>query len=553
MRGHSLGGLLRCIAGGVALIAVTPAYAAPTSAQELCMGERPTIVGTSGTDQLAGTPGRDVIVALNGDDTVEAHDGDDLICAGGGRDRVYAGAGDDRVDGGREKDRIRGGDGNDDLDGGLDRDLLVGGEGDDRLSGGHHDPLLDRAVYVGSASPISADLAAGRVTGAAIGTDELRDVEGLVGTSEADELLGDGLPNDLAGRGGDDRIDGRGGADTIYGGKRYPLLQTADGRDVVHGGGGDDRIAGGHDSDELFGDGGNDILMSLDLHAQRRDPWNETLEVAGKLHGGEGDDELVSGPGNDTLDGNDGLDLVSYAHADAAVAVDLGDQSALGEGVDALVSIEGAVGTFFADSLLGDDGPNVLDGYADGDTVRGFGGDDRLSGQSGAHGPSLVLDGGEGDDELALLGVSFGTCCPQPVGNGTLAGGPGDDVLRGYPQGFTLDGGEGVDTASYSSVVYFGTVIDLVRGEASVDYGARCTEQECPDDILVSIENAEGGRNDDILVGNDGPNVLMGLQNHDRIEGGGGDDTIDGGPGEDWADGGDGADTCANVEAAVSC
>ncbi len=548
MRGHGLGRSLRLFAGGMALVSATPAYAAQASAQELCMGERPTIVGTSGDDHLGGTPAPDVIVALDGNDTVEAHDGDDLICAGGGHDHVYAGAGHDRVDGGWDRDRIQGDEGNDDLEGGSDADLLVGGGGDDRLSGGLHDPCyIDRAVYLESASPISADLAAGRVTGAAIGTDELRYMEGVVGTSGADELLGDGLPNDFAGRGGDDTIDGRGGADTIFGGRRYPFLQTADGRDVVHGGGGDDRISGGHDSDELFGDDGDDILMSLDVWAQS-EPWHETVEVAGTLHGGEGDDELVSGPGNDTLHGGDGLDLVSYGHADAGVAVDLRAQIARGEGVDALVSIEGAVGTSSRDSLLGDEGPNVFHAYAGGDTVRGFGGDDRLSGLGETRALPLMLDGGEGDDELALRGVCLGGCRREAVGSGTLAGGPGDDVLRSFPQGFTLDGGEGADTAVYSTH-YHGMVIDLERGEAWLDDEWSC----CAHDTLVSIENAEGGRRDDILLGNDAPNVLVGLRNQDRIEGGAGDDIIDGGEGGDSADGGEGDDSCANVEVAVSC
>lgn len=559
MGARRLGRFLRSIAGGMALVAVTPAYAVPASAQELCMGERATIVGTSGDDHLAGTPGRDVIVALQGNDTVEAHDGDDLICAGGGHDRVYARGGDDRVHGAVGRDRIRGGDGDDDLDGGWEADLLVGGKGGDRLSGGRHDVhYIDRAVYVGSASPISADLAAGRVTGAAIGTDEVRYMEGVVGTSGADELLGDGRPNDFAGRGGDDTIDGRGGADTIFGGLRRPppWWEGADGLDVVHGGGGDDHISGGYDSDELFGGGGADVLMSLGDWWHHHEPWEEALTVirdgAGTLHGGQGDDELASGPGDDTLDGNDGLDLVSYAGVDGGVAVDLRADSARGEGVDALISIEGAVGTGYRDSLLGDNGANVFEGYGGGDTVRGFGGDDRLSASGETQALPLMLYGGGGDDELVLHGVCLGPpargCPPEAVGSGTLTGGPGDDVLRSFPQGFTLDGGEGADTAAYSTD-YYGMVIDLVRGEAWLNHERSC----CGHDTLVSIENAEGGREDDILLGNDAPNVLVGLQNQDLIEGGAGDDTIDGGEGVDSADGGEGDDSCANVETAVSC
>ena len=547
MRGHRLGRFLRFIAGGMALVGVTPAYAAPAapaSAQQLCMGERSTVVGTPGDDRLEGTPGRDVIVALDGDDTVQAQDEDDLICAGDGHDRVFAGLGDDRVRGGEGRDRIRGGDGNDDVDGGWEEDRLHGGEGDDRLSGGRYDPLLDHAVYATSASPISADLATGRVTGAATGTDELWYMEGVVGTPGADELFGDAMRNDLAGRGGDDTIDGRGGDDALYGGERGAWWQSGDdGRDVLHGRDGNDRISGGYGSDELFGDGGADVLMSLGLWGP-----NPALEGAGTLHGGKGDDELVSGRGNDTLDGEDGFDLVSYAHAGAGVAVDLRGQRAVGEGADALVSIEGAIGTGFVDSLLGDDGPNLLDGNWGGDTVRGFGEDDRLSGRNGFDALPLTLDGGEGDDELTLHGSG-----PYAVsGGGTLAGGPGDDVLRSRPLGYTLDGGEGSDAAAYPSR-YTGTVIDLVRGRAWFN-DEQCPGGEgCFEDILVSIENAEGGNADDVLLGNDAPNVLAGLGRQDRIEGGGGDDTIDGGPGVDSADGGEGADTCANVEAAVSC
>jgi Ca2+-binding RTX toxin-like protein len=65
-----------------------------------CFGQAPTIVGTSGRDDLNGTDGPDVIWAKAGTDTVHGKGGADLICGGRGRDALLGGNdGRDRMSG----------------------------------------------------------------------------------------------------------------------------------------------------------------------------------------------------------------------------------------------------------------------------------------------------------------------------------------------------------------------------------------------------------------------------------------------------------------------
>ena len=105
-----------------------PGVAAPPGAAgRACAGRRPTLLGTSGADDLRGTPSRDVIAAGAGDDRISGAGGEDVICAGAGHDRADGGSADDRVEGGSGDDSLRGAGG---------RDILVGGSGRDRCDAG---------------------------------------------------------------------------------------------------------------------------------------------------------------------------------------------------------------------------------------------------------------------------------------------------------------------------------------------------------------------------------------------------------------------------------
>jgi len=186
---------------------------------------------------------------------------------------------------------------------------------------------------------------------------------------------------------------------------------------VLDGGDGDDHLAGnmvdgGAGRDVISGTDGNDFLNGGDDEDE--------------IHAGAGDDGAAGGSDGtaDVIDGGTGVDSISYSGRSDPVEVNIADQTGgyPGEG-DQLSGFENAYGGLGADHLVGDEGPNLLDGGGDnsyephsgpGDVIVGAGGPDRLTG--GAN--SGELYGGEGDDEL-----NAGT------GGGVLDGGPGDDRL----------------------------------------------------------------------------------------------------------------------------
>ena len=105
-----------------------------------CRGMAATITGTSGADNLKGTPGADVIAGLGGDDKINGFGGNDVICGGAGDDKIHGEEGNDYLDGGSGDDSLRGGAGDDTLLGGAGADDVNGGGGNDVLSGGTGSP-----------------------------------------------------------------------------------------------------------------------------------------------------------------------------------------------------------------------------------------------------------------------------------------------------------------------------------------------------------------------------------------------------------------------------
>jgi RTX calcium-binding nonapeptide repeat (4 copies) len=171
-------------------------------------------------------------------------------------------------------------------------------------------------------------------------------------------------------------------------------------------------------------------------------------------------------------------------------------------------------------------------------------------------GVSLSLSGGDGDDTLTGTSLDGGagndTLTASGTEDTTLDGGPGADVLMGGPMNDLLvvsdidadggqhepapdrvDGGPGVNTATYRGRAR-GVVVDLAAGGGQGAAGEG--------DTLVNVQNIDGGRGDDRLRGDGGPNDLNGGAGNDRLSGRGGDDLLTGNTGRDALFGGTGDD-----------
>jgi subtilisin family serine protease len=154
-----------------------------------------------------------------------------------------------------------------------------------------------------------------------------------------------------------------------------------------------------------------------------------------------------------------------------------------------------------------------------------------------------LLDGGPGNDLLQIINTpSQETQGSQFIGgdgNDTLIGGGGDDRLDGGSGDDFINGGEGIDTVSYRSSDQ-GIVLNLTTGQVSGD-GAG--------DTNLSIEQHEGSRFDDQIIGDEGDNVFFGIEGNDLLQGLGGSDRLEGGIDADVIDGGEGEDTAAYTNA----
>ena len=164
--------------------------------------------------------------------------------------------------------------------------LLGGDKGDDIIAGGTvtisggvvtattEDGTSDTVDYSGALTSMTVDLetddagdlaSKGEAYSSNLndqGTDELYDIENVIGSEEDDTIHGSSENNILEGKSGSDTIWGEGGVDTIYGGNESDTLYGGSGADSIYGEAGADNIYGGADADILSGGTGNDTFYA---------------------------------------------------------------------------------------------------------------------------------------------------------------------------------------------------------------------------------------------------------------------------------------------------
>lgn len=391
------------------------------------------LLATPGNDERFGNVSNDTLFGLDGNDRLDGLRGDDWLDGGAGRDTLRGGLGSDRLDGRDGDDELIGDDGDDTLDGGVGSDTLRGGVGNDTYIFGKGSGL--DTIYSDSTS--SSEINVIRLgEGVSPGDVLLR----RFGTSLELEIVGTGDKLSVASYFHIDATEGS----AAYDGYGFDVKQIlfADGTTwdvptiqklVVHVTDDSDDLFGYVTADMMFGAGGDDTLVG-------EDGDDMLFGGTGKdsLDAGGGNDTLQGGVGNDTLNGGVGSDTYLFGRGhgtDRIREIDVRgndvvqfDEDVLASDVtvrrqemDLIVKIKGTA-----------DGFVVVD-FFQGDVGSGY----QIDGMRFSNGTTwdvetvkaLALRPG-GEDETLIGSVQNDTWTP----------GPGDD---------TIDGGAGLDTASY--------------------------------------------------------------------------------------------------------
>jgi Ca2+-binding RTX toxin-like protein len=500
-----------------ALIAAAAlATLAPSATAASGCAEGPQIVG----DTYVGTPCDDTIRAPRNVTTIFGEGGNDTLYGQRGNDTLYGGEGDDRLYGGVGDDELRGGSGDDFLSGGFGADNLDGEEGSDFVRG---DATIDAIADSGSSGNDTLSYATGVTPGFPnegplfdeyAGFPEHAEGRGVyIELEDPTAADGNGFANDgLAPSGGgvDEDLDGE-SFETVVGTPFADFIVGSKGPETIYGGGGPDVLIGGGGGDTIHGGPEGDSCQEATTTSECESsgkvvsPRNPSTPSAG-------DTWLTGTSGNDQL-------TASYSAGPPATVA---------------YTVNGS----FAGSFSLPQPPDSI-------LLAGLGGNDVLVASNFPPTTSVVLLGGEDDD--SLTGDETEDTLVDGAGNDSVEAGPGDDavpnnggadVLHAGPgedlfisnavcDGDLLDGGPDRDNANWAN---FGSPvsIDMQAGRAGLVGSSQAPS--CPDASLLTrleaIEDTEGTKLGDVMVGDDGPNQLLGRLGPDTYRAGAGNDVI---------------------------
>ncbi|MFM9842378.1 MAG: beta strand repeat-containing protein [Dongiaceae bacterium] len=504
------------------------------------------LIGNGGANTLTGGGGTDTLIGGGGNDVYNFEAGDVIIeYFGGGADLVISDAAVDlaglaienlqltgatavtgsgnefnnKITANSGTTSLFGQDGNDtlfgaagvnSLDGGAGADVMAGGDGSDTY---FVDSTGDKVSETGTTDSAFDQVksSVNYILGANVERLTLIGTGDLSGTGNA-------LANTINGNTGNNTIDGAAGNDNVFGDLGNDLLQGGAGDDTVDGFFGNDLLVGGASNDTLnlaedfdtliggagidtfnvrFADANRDVIADFDGN-----PGGDVLDLSILLSGyapGVSNPAdfiqtvVVGGSTQLNIDADGATGGIAYTLTAATllgVSTDLA--GLIANGVIALpggapASTAPTFGTAAGDSLAGAGTSNYTDGKAGNDSLSGGGGNDTLIGGAGAD----KMDGGAGDDTFGVdsaLDVVFD-------GGGTS----GDHILASIS----------IDLSKYTGIEHA-----TLSGKANLNL------------------TGDGGAN--LLIGNDGANILKGAAADDAL------DTLAGGAGNDkyYIDGG---------------
>lgn len=514
---------------------INPAYNSLNDMENLIGSDHNDFLGGDlGNNVINGGLGADKMTGGDGSDTYYVDNaGDEVIETGLGTDIVYSYLANYTLGNNVENGLILS-TGIANITGNSLNNVIYAGAGNNLLNGAGG---VDTVSYAYAASAISANLAitTAQTTGGS-GLDTLIAIENLIGSAYSDSLIGNSANNKLSGGAGNDVLNGGAGADNLVGGDGSDTYFVDNAGDVIS------------ETNADLSSGGNDLVNSyISKYILSANIENGRVTATGtaSLTGNTLHNILYAGVGNNVLDGSGGSDTASYQYSSAAVTVSLAiaaAQATGSSGSDTLISIENLSGSNYNDTLTGNAANNSLSGGLGNDTLNGGAGVDKMLGGDGSdnyyvdHTSDVVSEtntnastGGTDTVFSYLSNYNLGANIENgrilATGAANLLGNSLNNVLTAGNGNNVLNGGEGIDTASYA----FATSAVAANLSSS---SAQATGGSGPD-TLISIENLIGSNYNDALIGSSAGNILNGGSGNDRLTGGSGQDILVGGAGND--------------------
>ncbi|OED43796.1 hypothetical protein ACH42_09145 [Endozoicomonas sp. (ex Bugula neritina AB1)] len=501
-----------------------------------------TLIGRGGDDILVGAPnGPNVIDAGEGDDEAYGGDDDDQIDLGDGDDSASAGGGDDVIDAGPGNDYVEPGAGDDVVDLGPGNDIIKGLLGSNVIDGNDGvDTLIADSFF--NELPYSAVTVDWKNVDSANIPDQVADRYNYGSYStEHNPAIGFSVDLELG---------------TAIG---HPNAQA-----ITHFAGGiyNDEFKSREHSWWSFKEQSNPAYHEyVDRVRYSRlklvDESLSTISIGSVLSNSN-----VSSYFTPTL-GTQGWSTYLRGAADSNIKSghDRFLSSALSEGRE--IHYIGSA-TVFINSDTAYPGMSI---FTDGEQIMVY---DQLAGYAVIDRDTLVaMSGGNEQSAIGFLlytmdkltntqdissienamGSEFNDVLKGSSGNNKLIAADGDDELYGRAgndwlvgsgQGSNvLDGGDGIDTASYLDHSQ-GVFVDL---ESQTVVKEAASEPQRDTDRLVDIESLVATEYADDVTGSSGNDRILTHGGNDVVNAGAGDDVVDGGAGADILSGGEGIDT----------
>ena len=529
--------------------------------------------GSDGDDVIDGDHGQNILEGNDGDDIIRGHNGNDNLSGGTDRDILWGDVGNDVVSGDEGNDELRGGLGTDTLNGGDGDDRIRGEQGNDTIDGGLGSDTAffwgereDFSIVASGAGFVVTDLRAdgqegqdtvsnieffeffdGSVSAALVLAPTPVAAADQANTNSLTPIVLDVLGNDSASGLGLDLVSVEiqaGGGIAYVSGNRVVFDPRGAFDSLVDGATALVTIVYELRSEALLISAGTlEVTVksaSDNLTGDESDNELSGYEGNDSLSGLGGNDTVSGGTGDDVLDGGSnavGGDTATYGGAAGPVSVNLSlqgiAQDTIGAGIDTLFGIENLIGSAFNDTLVGDGGSNSISGGAGLDLLNGGSGNDSLDGGAG----NDTLNGGANVDTASFIdsasSVTVNLAAATPFASGI---GTGFDTLISI---------ENVNGSRFNDVITGSAVVNYLYGNAGRDSitGLSGGDVLYGGDEVGAGDNLYGGTENDYLFGGGGNDNLYGEAGADQLRGEAGNDflyvdgldtVVNGGSGYDW-------------------